>query len=223
MHQAFVRLFVKARKEKPNDLTTRWWLTPLESLFVNLLKEVYIMLKTSFNWIVAVLALSLVFPMMASASEFHGTMSGTQFSTVYDSNDDGQLANSIEGVGNFTQLGKATAKGMNEMLGVTENPACSEYEIGLEQFYFHFILTAANGDMLFSEQYAIEACWNFMDATFWGIHHMQITGGTGRFAGATGYFDCNNAGVPLFNPEFEIVGYTWGGDCHGELNTGVKD
>lgn len=181
------------------------------------------MLKKSSNWIFAVLVLSLVLPMTASASEFHGTLSGTQFSTAFDSNEDGQLANSIEGVGNFTQLGKTTARGFNEMLGLTDNPACSEYEVGLEQFYFHMILTAANGDMLFTEQLALEACWNFMDATWWGVHHMQITGGTGRFADATGYLDCDNAGDPLFNPDFVIVGYTWQTQCHGELNTGQED
>jgi hypothetical protein len=181
------------------------------------------MLRTSFNWIFGLLVLSLFLPVTASALEFHGTMSGTQFPTAYDSNDDGNFGDLIEGVGNFTGLGKTTSRGFAETLGVTENPACSEDEVGLDHFYFHFIMTAANGDMLFAEEKAVELCWNFVDATFWGTHHFQITGGTGRFTGATGYYDCDNAGVPLFSPDFDLVGYTWGGQCRGELITGPKD
>ncbi len=163
------------------------------------------------------LSLVLLLPVNASAKEFRGHISGTQFPTAYDANDDGRLAVAHEGNGRFTHLGKVTARGMSETLGTTENPACSEVEIGLEGFYFHLILTAANGDMLFTEQSALDACWNFLDASWWGVFHMQITGGSGRFAGATGQFDCDIAGYPLFIPDNNPFAYTWEGDCYGEL------
>ena len=121
-----------------------------------------------FNIITSMILLSLfvLLPLNASAEEFQGHISGTQFPTAYDFNDDGLLAFVDDGTGRFTHLGKTTVKGMHENSGLTENPACSETEVGLLAPYFHVIFTAANGDMLFTEQYAMEACYDFLDASW---------------------------------------------------------
>jgi len=173
------------------------------------------MFRISFGWLVTLLVLGLALPATVSAVEFHGHLSGTQFETGFDSNDDGTLAASIEGTGKFTHLGRMTARGMNEILGLADISACSA--VPLEHSYFHMILTASSGDMLFTEQSAGGVCWNPQGFSWWAIHHMEITGGTGRFAGATGHFDCDNAGYPLLIPEYGPLGYTWEADCSGEL------
>ncbi len=179
-----------------------------------------------FHVITTVILLSLVslLPANASAEEFRGHMSGTQFPTAYDSNDDGMVASVEDGTGRFSHLGKVTVKGIHENSGLIENPSCSETEVGIGAFYFHLIFTAANGDMLFTEQFALDACWNLLDASWQAIFHMQITGGTGRFTGATGQFDCDIAASPLFIPENNPFAYTWEGDCYGELEySGLPD
>lgn len=175
------------------------------------------MIKTSLQLIVVLFALGSLFSMNVSAKEFHGHMSGTQFSTAFDSNGDGQVANDTQGTGRFTQIGRFTLKGANETLPWDGSSFCSATKIRLEQFYFHMVFTVENGDMLFTEQTAGDVCWDFLDFTWWANHEVQIVGGTGRFTHATGYFNCYNVGSTLLNPLNAVVGNTWEAECQGEL------
>lgn len=77
--------------------------------------------------------------------------------------------------------------------------------------------------MLFSEQSSVELCWDYLAFSWTATHHFQITGGTGKFARATGHFDCFNAGSPLLTHLGAPVGYTWQADCRGVLDNRAMD
>ena len=174
------------------------------------------MFRRSFQWFVVLLAVILILPAAASAAEFHGRLAGTQVNTTDDTDGDGMYIAHIEGTGRFTQLGKMTARGINEGLP-WDGSFCSATELRLDTFYFHMILSAENGDMLFSEQSSVELCYDFIDFTWTATHHFDITGGTGKFAQATGQFDCENEGSPLLTPLNDPVGYTWETVCQGSI------
>lgn len=173
--------------------------------------------RTTLSWMTAALAVCLFVTQGASAAEFHGTLSGTQFPAAVDTNSDGAFANEIVGTGRFTKLGKTSARGLNEVLPWDTSSMCSDTEILLESYFFHMIMTAENGDMLFTEQTDLELCYDVTDNSWDAVHTMDITGGTGRFSGATGSLVCENAGSPLYSPDLDTVGYTWETYCHGNL------
>jgi len=180
------------------------------------------MLRRSTHGVVLAVAAILLSPVVAGAAEFHGRLAGTQFDTTLDTNADGYTVADIEGTGRFTHLGKMTARGINE--GLEWNGTfCSDTELKLDTAYFHMILSAENGDMLFTEQSSVELCWDYVTYAWTATHHFQITGGTGKFDGATGQFDCENAGIPLLTHLDAPVGYTWECECSGDLETGDVD
>lgn len=174
------------------------------------------MLRNTTRQVVFAVAAILMSPAVAGAAEFHGRLAGTQFDTSYDPDGDGTTVADIEGAGRFTHLGTMTARGVNEGLP-WDGAFCSATELRLDTAYFHMILSAENGDMLFTEQTSVELCWDFTDFSWTATHHFQVTGGTGKFAQATGQFDCYNAGSPLLTHLFAPVGYTWEAECSGEL------
>jgi hypothetical protein len=63
------------------------------------------------------------------------------------------------------------------------------------------IITAANGDMLFSQSTVLLTFSSALEATYVG--GFTITGGTGRFVGATGYLSFTN-GVYIINGDTGI-------------------
>jgi hypothetical protein len=175
------------------------------------------MLRRIITGPVAVLALVFFVSTSVNAAEFHGRLAGTQFNTDFDTNGDGSYVTEIEGVGRFTHLGKVTARGINEGLPWDGASFCSATELALDTFYFHMVLAAENGELLFTEQSSVELCFDFTDSSWTAMHHFQIVGGTGKFRHATGQFDCDNAGEALFTPLDMEIGYTWETECQGEI------
>jgi hypothetical protein len=174
------------------------------------------MFKCTAQSVAVLLAMILFSPAPANAAEFHGRLAGTQFNTDYDTNEDGFAAANIQGTGRFTHLGKMTANGANEVYWDGAS-FCPGGELEMDTYYFHMVLSGESGDMLFTEQTSGGVlCWNPGDASWTATHPMQIVGGTGKFSQATGHFDCDNAGKPLFNPDFLPIGYTWEAECQGE-------
>ena len=162
------------------------------------------------------LSLALLFSVSASAKEFHGHFSGTQFQSAFDINDDGVGAPDLEGTGRFTQLGNITFRGTSEAFTWDQASWCSDTEILVEVYYFYMVFTVPNGDMLVTEMFDGQVCFDILDFSWESINHFQVTGGTGRFAHATGNFVCEAKAKPL-NPLNYRMGDYYEGDCEGDL------
>jgi hypothetical protein len=102
---------------------------------------------------------------------FHGSYSGTATLTS-------PTSATFNGKGIATQLGSSTNKGYSVVTG--PDSSCPG---GLANDH-HETLTAANGDTLILISYDV-ACPT-SPGTFHGTGHWIVTGGTGRFSGATG-------------------------------------
>src|SRR5262245_17861368 len=135
-----------------------------------------------------------------------GTFSGTFTSTQIDTLGDGQKA-ALAIIGTKGTLGPGTVQGVNEY--VFSGPAtCTNGNDGFEFKLLHSVNPAApaqfvtridsTGDLIFSEQTSGTICFDpvtliqFFSATF------KITGGTGRFEGATGTSESSGTAKTLF-------------------------
>ncbi len=128
--------------------------------------------------VTALLALGAVgiraIPVSAAATHevpFTGTYSGTAVLTS-------PTSATFSGKGIATHLGSSTNEGDSVVTG--PDSSCPG---GLANDH-HETLTAANGDTLSLISYDV-AC-PMSPGTFHGIGHWVVTGGTGRFSGATG-------------------------------------
>jgi hypothetical protein len=118
-------------------------------------------------------ALTLSAPALAAAKQvpFKARSSGVATTTGFDPV--AMIASTrVEGQGQATYLGQFTATAVAEVDVVTGNAHGS------------WTLTAANGDQLFLTFTAVPSS----DSTH-GIGTFTIVGGTGRFAGATGFYE----------------------------------
>ena len=155
------------------------------------------MFQIFMKWIVLVCALLLLFPANASAQEIKGHFSGSGFISAFDSNDDGVASSVSELTGNFSQFDKFTARARDESFPWDGVSWCSPTEIQLDGSSNDLCFDITNGSM---------------QRTFLN----QIIGGTGRFAGASGYLG-ELIGQDLYTPLDVLIGAVFEGECEGEL------
>ena len=121
---------------------------------------------------VAVLALSSLVATAAVEVPFRGTLSGVVTHTTIDPQTDAVL---VEATGNATQLGQF-AVSVPHLVNTSTRTAAGTY-----------VFTAANGDTL-TAQFTGQASPTATPGVISIVETATITGGTGRFAGATGSF-----------------------------------
>lgn len=156
----------------------------------------------------------------ALAQEIAGTFAGSHFPVLSDYDDDG-VPNSVtanEMTGVATVLGRFAGRsfGASEFSG----EYCSDTEVKLNWVADTAVYTAANGDVLYAV-FAPEAgdpnselCFNFLDNTFRATVYLKISGGTGRFASATGDLVVASTGVLAASG----LGGFWQGTLRGHLS-----
>ena len=147
------------------------------------------------------LVIGLLSASPALAQQIKGTFTGSYFPVLSDYDGDG-IPNSVtasEMSGVATVFGRFSSRsfGASEFRG----EYCSETEVKLNWVDDTAVYTAANGDVLYA-LFAPEPgepesrlCFSFLDSTFQATVHLKISGGTGRFAGATGQLIVASTGV----------------------------
>lgn len=118
---------------------------------------------------------------------FTGTMAFTSQTTV-----------AFSGTAQATHFGRSSTAGLATVLGATAEGCIANSHTET--------ITAANGDQLMFR--AIDVACPIGPTTMHGTGHWVVTGGTGRFAGATGGGELE--GVSNFGPGFSAgtYGYT---------------
>ena len=102
-----------------------------------------------------------------------------------------------------THMGTGTASGSSFVAGFP--PACGS---GTTPTSSSLDLTAANGDILFTETTS-QVCQSGAPASFVSTGTYTITGGTGRFADATGSGKASSTSVFPGNPTFATGTFTF--------------
>ena len=156
-----------------------------------------------------------------------GSFSGTFVATQTDTNGDGQKA-AFASVGTKGTLGSGTIQGVNEF--VFSGPAtCPNGNAGFEFTLLRPLLPAApaqfvqridsTGDLIFSEQTSNTLCFDPVTLIQFASGTSNITGGTGRFEGATGTVEFEATAKTLFE---DAAGNFFGeqsGTYTGTINT----
>ena len=142
-------------------------------------------------------------PAEATSREIHLRLkySGSALSTHRDTNGDGIKAG-LGTVSCRSNLGRCTSQGVGE--AVVDGPAtCPNGNPGLELVLVpgtgHALLRfEETGDLLFTELTAESVCYDPSTGTQFKTGTDEVTGGTGRFAGARGQLQFEGTQWPLY-------------------------
>ncbi|HET6593079.1 MAG TPA: hypothetical protein VFG48_09220 [Xanthomonadales bacterium] len=167
------------------------------------------------------LAMGVLVVNPALAQEITGTFAGSHFPVLSDYDGDGVpnpvTANQMTGVA--TVFGRFAGRSVGESR--FEGEYCSETEVKLNWVADTAVYTAANGDVLYAVFVPEEPgdpdshlCFNFLDSTFRATVHLKISGGTGRFADATGHLIVASTGVLATSG----LGGFWQGTLSGRVS-----
>lgn len=148
----------------------------------------------------------------AKAKSWKGKFSGSYISTEIDTNSDGSKA-SIGTLSGRSGLGDFTEQALGE-LAFVEATTCPNGDPGLLFALVsgtgHFVLRFDTGDLVWGEISSETSC---LDSTT-GIFHFSgetvVTGGTGKFAGATGSGQFSGENRHLFVYPSDITGRYFG-------------
>lgn len=175
--------------------------------------------------IVCLLAIGVLTVNPAQAQAIKGTFAGSHFPVLSDYDGD-SLPNSVtanEMTGVSTILGRFTGRSFGESR--FEGEYCSETEVKLEWVADTAVYTAANGDVLIAVFVPEEPgdpdshlCFNFSDNTFRATVYLKVSGGTGRFADATGHLLVASTGVLATSG----LGGVWQGTLSGQVSLPKK-
>ena len=146
-------------------------------------------------------------PGYANAAElpFKGTFSGTNVATSLDLNGDGQPADLATFAGK-TSLGRVTVQGVFDNQDVFDVEGCPEgTSVKQELVQRRDAIRFANGDLLFTDFSSQTTCV-LEDLTITVEGAGNFNGGTGKFAGATGFFEVSGTGSVLI--PFVFVDFT---------------
>jgi len=122
---------------------------------------------------------------------FKGSLSATSITTEMDINQDG-VKNGLFLGGAKSTLGPSTVQGPAGEFVLSRSVTCPSGYVGLTEtpgtggLVFRFDST---GDLLFEKDTSSTLCFDPVTGLFFGSGAGDITGGTGRFAGATGSFE----------------------------------
>lgn len=175
--------------------------------------------------IACLLAIGVLVVNPALAQEIRGTFAGSHFPVLSDYDSDA-LPNSVtanEMTGIATVLGRFAGRSFGESR--FEGEYCSDTEVKLDWVADTAVYTAANGDVLYAVFVPEEPgdpdshlCFNFVDNTFRATVYLKISGGTGRFVGATGDLVVASTGVLAASG----LGGFWQGTLSGHISLPQK-
>jgi hypothetical protein len=148
----------------------------------------------------AFLALTLPAP-AAEQVPFKGSLAGTVTITPIIGDPDFDVHVEIDGAGNATRLGKFSVSIPHDV--DRRPPPSSSLAVG------EYVFTAANEDELYAE-FSGEAML-IAPGILYIVETATVTGGTGRFADATGSFECERL--------FDTVAGTTVGEFSGTISS----
>ena len=153
------------------------------------------------------------------AVKLSGTYAGSFFDHEYDSDGIGPSANvaTIEGKG---ATGFYSATAFFEAILAAPTGVCAGGTIQLGYVFDKVIITYKNGDQLYAEADPAESYICLDPATFdseYKVKHM-ITGGTGKYEGATGYYiDQGHTTAIVIDPVTLVVYGALNGETEGVI------
>ena len=125
----------------------------------------------------------------AEAAGFNERVSGNFIDTAIDTNEDGAQANYFSGAA--TGTGGATYEGLVEVDFSDPAAQCDEGIMPGDLVLYSIVRRYSNGDLLYSRLVDGYVCFDTSVGTAEFVAHAEITGGTGRFVGATGTYTAN--------------------------------
>ena len=173
----------------------------------------------------------------ANAEPYKRAASGWTHPTNIDANADGRSLWITESFGKGT-FGKSTSNTLSDTTFVSAGYGCGELPDDVFALKFQYlsvreITIYRNGDMLLADTSGPPniLCIGLSDMSGqpapgnWAEYRLEITGGTGRFNGATGSFSTRSLGTPLPNPTDEAPYNAYQIESNGEinLNTTIDD
>ena len=126
-----------------------------------------------------------------AAKEIRGTFSGSALQSI-DSDDDGSNASHNHAVGR-SNLGRSEARDFSELLPFGGS-SCSPTELLFEYANNTGVTRYEDGSLLLSRLVSGILCSSLLDNTFTFDIEREITGGTGRFEGASGSLFISGSG-----------------------------
>ena len=145
-----------------------------------------------FMLLIAIVALfTVVLAPASSAGRFNQEVSGSFTDTAIDTNGDGMAANIFTG-GTKGTGGSGSYDGVVEIM-FAETNLCDAGEIEGVVVAYSIVRRYGNGDLLFSRLVSGNVCFNPGNGTASIDVDAVITGGTGKFSGATGSYSAHYA------------------------------
>jgi hypothetical protein len=148
----------------------------------------------------------MIFGSCDSSSSDESEVATASLSTTLKSSNSKQvekdISNSFVGTDTPTgSIGYGTATHLGEFRGVQTATLFQNNGDGTFNYASNDIITAANGDELYTQSSVVLTFTSALEATYVG--GFTIIGGTGRFVGATGYLSIAN-GVYIINGDTGI-------------------
>jgi hypothetical protein len=140
------------------------------------------------NPTLATLALLVLGFASAAHSEdirIRGTFEATVHPTGLDSNGDGEGSFFVPSQGR-TNFGAATREGWVEALPWDGATFCGPTHVQINYRFLESTLRVKDGSRLFMVLSSGALCFDYVNGSFAAAGESRVTGGTGRFAGATG-------------------------------------
>jgi hypothetical protein len=137
----------------------------------------------------------------AKETPISGSVSGSFVNTQVDTNGDGLKGSLVIGAGDSTSLGKFTAQSVSEVVFSAE-ATCPNGNAGFELTLVpgtgHFVHRLhRTGDLWFGT-FTVTECFDPITGILFVSGTLTITGGTGKYEGATGSGTFEGTGTALF-------------------------
>lgn len=125
----------------------------------------------------------------AQAAGFNEQVSGNFIDTAIDTNEDGAQANYFSGAAKGS--GSPTYEGLVEVAFGPPTGACDPGIVEGEVVEYSIVRRYSNGDLAYSRLVSGSVCFDTSVGTADLVIEAAVTGGTGRFANATGTYTAN--------------------------------
>jgi hypothetical protein len=131
--------------------------------------------------------------LIAPRAEAQGRFWGTSVADEIDADNDGNTG-STQTSRYRGPFGNAQTQAHTELALWDEVSFCGPTSVLLVYRVFASVATYANGDQLYTDLSDGTACVNFVDGSFTAEINTDVTGGTGKFEGATGWSTLSASG-----------------------------
>lgn len=177
--------------------------------------RIWIMVKSA----AVVMAGVLMIVGSAAADPFMSTESGWQVATEVDADGDGITAYAITSKG-FSTWGPITSNALVEL--APTGGFCDDDSNVIESTNTHgsYVIRTQKSDLFYGRVTSGTSCSDLTTSTFTYTANWEITGGTGRFEGATGSFTSTGTGIVLAVEQFPVFRMTHAalsGSSEGEI------